>query len=76
MAKRKLKNYGFVPEPIKKRNKEDYVLGGKTKILGKIFQPDMNWKPHLPDAEHQANGKLEKLKEKVNIYMMHFLKNI
>lgn len=53
-----MKKYtGYIPEPV--RTRDQYVLGGFTKLPKIILQPDGQWDDFLPPDEFQKNEKFD-----------------
>lgn len=50
------KGHGLLIETIKP---EDYVLGGYSKLKGKVIRPDGQWLDFLPDVEKQSSPSIE-----------------
>lgn len=49
----KIKNYGLV---LGEQTPDQYVLGGATRILGEVINPEGDWTPNLPEGENQARA--------------------
>lgn len=51
-----LKKYGFIPPVITEKN---YILGGFTKVKGKVINQSGKWKSFRPIFESQSTGGLD-----------------